>query len=105
MDKARAREIFVSVGFPFILGIFCIIFAIWLLPKNCRLFVSNVAGPQMCHTLPVEPDCDSFCNDGRTEAIAALVAVFGVCVFFVPVVVYLIKERRERPVEQAKLFD
>lgn len=105
MDSARAKEILVSVGFPFILGAVCIVFATWLLPENCGLFISNVPGPQMCHTIPSD-GCPSFCQDGRREWIASLVARFGVCVFFVPVVVYLLKNFWQRhPVEQTKLFD
>lgn len=104
MNKARAQEIFVSVGFPFMLGVACIIFAIWLLPKNCTLFVSNVAGPQMCHTIPMD-GCSSFCQDGRHEWFASLVAIFGVCVFFVPAAVYLLKRLLNRPAEQTRLFD
>ncbi|HLL99900.1 MAG TPA: hypothetical protein VK400_02510 [Pyrinomonadaceae bacterium] len=104
MDKARTKEILVSVGFPFVLGIACVTFALWLLPKNCSLFVSNLPGPQMCHTIPVD-DCSSFCQDGRGEWFASLVAVFGVCVFFVPFIVYLLKDLLNRSVERTKLFD
>lgn len=49
MNKARAKEIFVSVGFPVILGICVLAFAGWILSENCGLFGSHVSGSQMCH--------------------------------------------------------
>jgi hypothetical protein len=105
MRHAQTKEILAFFGFPFILGVLCIIFAVWRLPENCGLFVSNLPGPQMCHTLPPD-DCSSFCQDGWGEWRASIVARFGVCVFFVPILVYLLKYLHKRPtVEQTKLFD
>jgi len=105
MSKISAKEIIVSGISPLVLSIFCIILAIWILPENCTLFVSNVPGPQMCHTIPSPPGCDSFCKDGKTESIATIAAIFGICLLFLSIIIFNMAKLRNHPVRQTKLFD
>ncbi len=44
MNKDKAKQVVAFIGFPVVLGIFCVAFALWILPKNCTLFISNVPG-------------------------------------------------------------
>jgi hypothetical protein len=86
--KISNKESFL-IFFPVALGVFCIALAFWLLPENCSLFISNVPDPQMCHTIPLPPDCyDSFCKDTQTEFISSIIAGLGIGLFFVPVIVF-----------------
>jgi hypothetical protein len=82
-----------GIFFPFALSVCCITFALWLLPENCQLFISNVPGPQMCHTIPFD-GCDSFCKDTPTEFISSIIAGIGIGLFFVPAVVFWLNTKK-----------
>ena len=100
------KEKTISVVLPLILSFSCIVFALWLLPKNCSLFVSNVPGPQMCHTIPMPKGCfDDYCQDIQTEYISSIIAGFGILLFFVPMLVYIIREFRDQPIERWRILD
>lgn len=100
------KENLISTIILLVLSVSCFIFAIWLLPKNCTLFVSNVPGPQMCHTLPIDYDCfDTYCKDTETELLATIIAIVGICLFSIPFVVLSIRENLKQSVELPKLFD
>ncbi len=55
MKKVEPKELMIIAGVPLILFLFCLIFANWILPKNCSIFDKNVLGGQTCHTIPVTP--------------------------------------------------
>lgn len=106
MNKDKAKQVVAFIGFPVVLGIFCVAFALWILPKNCTLFISNVPGPQMCHTIPMPAGCfDSFCKDVKTEFAASIIAGIGFGMLCIPAVISLLKNSRKNEVEQTKLFD
>ncbi len=92
------------ISFSVILFLACIIFAIWLLPKNCELFSNNIMPPQMCHTIPMPKDCH-FCENRITASIASMIGVLGVCFIFLPYFVFLMRYWLNRRVQQTKFFD
>jgi hypothetical protein len=102
----KEREVLIIISVSIISFVACFVFAILVLPKNCSLFFSNVPGPQMCHTIPLPEGCyDSFCKDAKTEYAASIIAGLGICLLFLPLIVYAIQNLRKRQNEQTKLFD
>lgn len=104
MDKTE--EVIYFTFIPWSVGVSFIIFAFWLLPENCSLFISNVPGPQMCHTIPMPDYCNSFCKDTNTELFASVIAGVGISLFFVPAFIYFILDLRQNfpTSEQYNLF-
>ena len=80
MDKTEEVSYFTII--PCCLGILFIISALWLLPENCSLFISNVPGPQMYHTIPMPDYCDSFCKNTQGEFVASIIAGIEIGLFF-----------------------
>jgi len=98
----KEREIIVLVSFSIIMFVVCIVSANWLLPKHCSLFDDNIPHPQMCHTPGMK--CD-LCEDIATASVASTIAGLGISFFFLPFAVFAIRNLRNRPIEQTKLFD
>lgn len=92
----KTEEVSYSAIIPCCLGILFIISALWLLPENCRLFISNVPGPQMCHTIPMPDYCDSYCEDMQGEFVASIIAGIGIGLFFIPAIIYFLVNSRKR---------
>lgn len=106
MINFKTKETILSIGFPIIFSVSCIIFGIWILPENCSLFVSNRVGPQMCHTIPLPEGCfESFCNDIALEATASMIVGFGIFLLLVPIIFILLKDFYKTSAQNTKLFD
>ena len=106
MIRLKFKENFAFIGVPVILAIICITSSNLILPKNCTLFVSNVPGPQMCHTIPMSDECyNSFCSDVRTESIASIIAELGILLLLVPVLIYVFRNFYNKQFKMTKFFD
>lgn len=105
MDKTE--EVIYFIIIPCSIGILFIISAFWFLPENCSLFVSNVPGSQMCHTIGSIDDClNSFCQDTQTEFASSIIAGIGIGLFFIPAIIYFMINSRKKSetFEQYKLL-
>jgi hypothetical protein len=110
---SKKKEFTLVFVIPFLIAILSMIFALWILPKNCSLFISNSPGPQMCHTIEFTKDgkfipsnChEGYCQDLRLETAATFIFSFGVLLFFLPAVLYIYREFHGEQAEKIKLFD
>ncbi len=105
MNKIEPKEFLIITGVPLILFLFCLVFANWILPEHCSLFDDNVLGGQTCHTIPMPAGCENICEDRATASVASTIVSLGICLFFLPFLIFAIKYLRNRPVSQTKLFD
>ena len=106
MSERKSKDLdFVFIASP-ILSFICVVVSIWILPEQCSLFSDNRMGPFECHTIdsskPFEP-CG--CQDIPTAWLANIIVGLGVCFLFLPLIVFVIRNLRDRPVDQTKLFD
>jgi hypothetical protein len=110
---SKIKEIIPVFVIPFSLSILSMFFALWILPKNCSLFISNVPGPQMCHTIQISDDgklspdncLESFCQDLSSETSASLIFSFGMLLFFLPPILKMYSESQSKKIEQIKIFN
>jgi hypothetical protein len=110
---SKIREIIQVFVIPFSLSILCMFYALYVLPENCSLFVSNAPRPQSCHTLELTKDgklipdncLDDFCQDLSSETTATLIFCFGILLFFLPPILKMYSEFQSQEKEQIKLFD
>jgi hypothetical protein len=108
---SKTKEIILIFVIPFSLSILCMFYALYVLPENCSLFVSNVPGPQMCHTIQISDDgklspdncLESFCQDLSSETTATLIFSFGMLLFFLPPILKMYSESQSQETEQIKL--
>ncbi len=105
MTKSE-REITFLVSFSITLFVVCVVSAGWILPEHCSLFSDNIPGGFECDGVdfskPISP-CG--CQDRRMASVATIIASLGICFLFLPFIIFAIKNSRNRPVEQTKLFD
>jgi heme/copper-type cytochrome/quinol oxidase subunit 2 len=87
------------------LFLFCLVFANWILPEHCSLFDDGVLGGQTCHTILMPAGWENICEDRVTASVALTIVVLGICLFFLPFLIFAIKYLRNRPVSQTELFD
>jgi hypothetical protein len=94
----------ISFGVPFLLSVLCFTIAGLVLPPKCTLFVSNVeTGLMCCDALPDSGCHDLFCDDPSTEFAATIVAWLGIGLLFLPMILYVLKDKLERPIELEKI--
>lgn len=86
------KKLLVAIVISLILSVICIYAAIKTNPTGCELFSNNVPGPQMCHTIPMPEGCFSCKNIAGSYA-SSLMFGTGICLFFLPSVVWLIHKR------------
>jgi len=102
----KEREVIILISASVILFVICFILAYLLLPKYCDLFSNNELHPFACDGLrnwELEP-CP-ICENKAVATVASFIFGLGICFFFLPFVVFAIRNLRNRPVEQTKLFD
>jgi hypothetical protein len=107
----KTKEIILIFVIPFSLSILCMFYALYVLPENCALFVSNAPGPQSCHTVEFTKDgkfipdncLDDFCQDLSSETTATLIFCFGILLFFLPPILKMYSESQSQETEQIKL--
>ncbi len=106
---SKINEIIPVFIIPFSLSILCMFYALYVLPENCSLFVSNVPGPQSCHTLfmkdgkLVADECEGYCQDLRSETAATFIFSFGILLFLLPPILKMYSESKSKEIEQIKL--
>jgi len=103
MNKIELKEFLIITGVSLILFLLCLVFAGWILPEHCNFFDDNIHR-QTCHTIPMPIDCHT-CEDRATASIASTIAGLGICLFFLPFLIFAVRHLRNRPVSQTKLFD
>jgi F0F1-type ATP synthase assembly protein I len=97
----EVREITLVVSFSICLVSICSFISLSVLPEHCELFSSNT---QLCHTIPLPAGCEP-CKNIATAWAASFVMALGICSFFLPFLVFAIKEWLNRPARETKLFD
>jgi len=104
MSRSELKEAIFIILVPIVLCFICVVTARTILPEHCNLFDDNIMPPQMCHTIPMPDDC-YFCEDKSKALIASTIGGLGICFFFLPFVIFAVRNLRNRPVEETKLFD
>ncbi len=117
---SNIKENIVIFILPFSLSILSVILALYILPINCTLFVSNSPGPQTCHTIELTKDgkfipnnclegycrcLEGYCRDLSSEKAATLIFSFGILLFFLPPTLKIFSEFQSKEIEQIKLSD
>ena len=99
-EKEKTIVVILSI----VLFSICIITALLVNPDGCDFFSSNFPGPQSCHTIPMSKDCFS-CKNIAGSYVASAIAGLGIITIFLPIIVFFLRELRNRSDEQTKLFD
>ncbi len=101
---ANESEKIIVISVSIILFLICSITAALILPENCSLFSDNIPGGLQCDALTI-PYVPCGCQDRRMASVATIITGLGVSFFFLPFIVYVLRNRRNYPSQQTKLFD
>ena len=103
---SEEREKLVVVFVSLILFIICIITSQWIMPEHCNLFSDNIEGRFACDGWDSSnPRPCPVCYNRQLAAVASIIASLGIAFLFLPFIVFVIRNLRNRPVRQTKLFD
>jgi hypothetical protein len=89
-----------------VLFVTCLVISNLILPENCYLYELRQVG-LLCDGIEIgkpNPPCP-ICRDERLATLARILFIAGFCFLILPFIVFVMKERRAKPLEQTKLFD
>ena len=100
-DREKVIVVFVSI----ILFTTCILLSLWIMPENCYLYEYRQVG-FLCDGIDLQnPQPCPVCRDERAASIARILLGLGFGLFFLPFIFSAIRNWRNHPIEQTKLFD
>ena len=101
MIRYETKEILLIIFVSLAVFVGCIFLSQLILPESCNLF-DNSPIDYVC--IPCSQQSKSCAHDPAVS-VAQLTFCIGLLSFFLPLVIYMLKKRRNRLVERTKFFD